>query len=88
MLAPLQGEAWPGEALMQQLALLAILFQGCALIWHGQGCHHVQELCDSRFKSVIMHQAVVFGWSLQDFSAPREIIWLNGAPGSGKVCCA
>lgn len=25
-------------------------------------------------------------WSLlQDFAAPREVIWLNGAPGSGKV---
>jgi len=22
---------------------------------------------------------------LQDFAAPREIVWLNGAPGSGKV---
>lgn len=21
----------------------------------------------------------------QDFAAPREIVWLNGAPGSGKV---
>lgn len=22
---------------------------------------------------------------LQDFRVPREIVWLNGAPGSGKV---
>jgi hypothetical protein len=22
---------------------------------------------------------------VQDFAAPREIVWLNGAPGSGKV---
>lgn len=24
---------------------------------------------------------------VQDFAAPREIVWLNGAPGSGKVGC-
>jgi hypothetical protein len=27
----------------------------------------------------------VYCCHLQDFAAPREIIWLNGAPGSGKV---
>ena len=24
---------------------------------------------------------------MQDIHVPREVVWLNGAPGAGKVCC-
>jgi hypothetical protein len=44
---------------------------------------------DRRLDLCVHSSATQHYWDmyLQDFAAPREIVWLNGAPGSGKVRC-
>jgi hypothetical protein len=76
--------AWPYAALLAQSFQLADTVNKTVCMTRGNGIL-LSLTCSLPGSWLTTSSCLIAAPSMQDFTAPREIVWLNGAPGSGKV---